>query len=567
MWKKLGLGIKALMLGGILLFVNIIASYIHGYVDLTEENRFTLTQATRNLLRSTNNVVLVHVLLEGDFPAGFKRLQQSTKEILDQFASESSYIEYVFEDPNVGSVEEINTRRKELTKEGLIPTNLMVRTGSENKEQIIFPYAILSLGERKVAVNLLESSAELNQDENLANSISLLEYKLAHGLQNLQTKEFKNVLITTGHGELDKDQTQSLFGNLDLFYNVGYVNLDSVPVLKKEIDLVIMAKPSLALSEKNKFTLDQYIMNGGKVIFLIDRLAMSLDSLNTRKEYIPEPLELNLEDLLFRYGFRIEPAFVLDLECSRIPQVIGSQGGKPQIELFPWYYHPLLSGYGDHPIVQNIDRVNSEFPSYIDTLKTKTGVRHTILITSSQYSRYQLAPTKIDFEILHYKPDPSKFNKPHLPVAVLGEGIFPSLYENRVDESMKSNLANLQLDFKSMSKPTSVLVVADGDIAKNLVDKETGKFSPLGYSKWERKAFNGNKDFLLNSVDYMINPDNVLAARSKEFRIRLLDRVKAENEKMKWQLINIGLPIFLLIITGLINHYIRKKKFIKLPTI
>ncbi|MFN8329713.1 MAG: Gldg family protein [Saprospiraceae bacterium] len=244
MWKKLGLGIKALMLGGILLFVNIIASYIHGYVDLTEENRFTLTQATRNLLRSTNNVVLVHVLLEGDFPAGFKRLQQSTKEILDQFASESSYIEYVFEDPNVGSVEEINTRRKELTKEGLIPTNLMVRTGSENKEQIIFPYAILSLGERKVAVNLLESSAELNQDENLANSISLLEYKLAHGLQNLQTKEFKNVLITTGHGELDKDQTQSLFGNLDLFYNVGYVNLDSVPVLKKEIDLVIMAKPS-----------------------------------------------------------------------------------------------------------------------------------------------------------------------------------------------------------------------------------------------------------------------------------------------------------------------------------
>lgn len=178
-----------------------------------------------------------------------------------------------------------------------------------------------------------------------------------------------------------------------------------------------------------------------------------------------------------------------------------------------------------------------------------------------------MSPTKIDFEILHYKPDPSKFNKPHLPVAVLGEGIFPSLYENRVDESMKSNLANLQLDFKNMSKPTSVLVVADGDIAKNLVDKETGKFSPLGYSKWERKAFNGNKDFLLNSVDYMINPDNVLAARSKEFRIRLLDRVKAENEKMKWQLINIGLPIFLLIITGLINHYIRKKKFIKLPAI
>ncbi len=551
------------MVIGILIFCNIIASYVHTYVDLTEEKRFTLTESTKKILTNTNNVILVKVLLEGEFPSGFKRLQQSTKEILDQFAAESGYVEYQFEDPNSGSIEEINNRRKELTKDGLVPTNLMVRTGSENKEQIIFPYAILSKGEKKIAVNLLESSAELGQEENLSNSISLLEYKLANGIQKLNKSSKKNVLFTKGHGELSEDQTQALFSLLNPFYNVGNINLDSALVLKKEIDLLIIAKPSLPFSEKNKFAIDQYIMNGGKVIFLIDRLAMNLDSMTSRKEYIPAPLEINLDDLLFKYGFRIEDAFVLDLECSRIPQVIGYQGGKPQIELFPWYYHPLLASNSTHAIVNNIDRVSSEFPSFIDTVKTKFPVKRSILLQSSSYSRYQLSPMKIDFEILHYKPDPKKFNKPSLPIAVLGEGEFNSLFENRVDESMQSSLQSLQIDFKMKSPSTSILVIADGDIAKNLYDKETGKFAPLGYNKWEKKVFNGNKDFMLNSIEYMTSPDNVLSARSKEIKLRLLDRIKAENEKSFWQFFNIGIPLILLILGGLINNYLRKRKYIK----
>lgn len=562
--KILENSLEILMLTGILIFINILAHYFHTFIDLTEEKRFTLSGSTKNILQKLNTPIRVKVLLEGDFPSGFKRLKQSTKEMLDQMSSESTFIEYQFENPNEGTVDEVNNLRKSLTQEGLIPTNLMVRSGTENKEQIIYPYAILNAGEKKIAINLLEEQRiDQNQDEDLGNSISLLEYKFGNGLQKIIQKSKKNILVTTGHGELSEEQTKAMFAILYPFYNIGRVNLDSTPVLKKDVDLLIIPKPSQAFSEKNKFSIDQFIMNGGKVMFFLDRLAMSLDSMNTRKEYIPEPLEINLEDLLFKYGFRIEPGFVLDLECSKIPQVVGSQGNKPQIELFPWYYHPLLASYTNHPVSKNIDRVTSEFPSFIDTIKTKTFSKKSILLASSSYSRYQLAPMKIDFEILRYKPIPEKFNKPHLPIAVLSEGEFPSLYENRLDENMISTLKNIQLDFKAKSSPTSILVVADGDIVKNIFDKESGKFAPLGYSKFEKRTFNGNKDFLLNSVEYMISPDNVLDARSKDIKLRMLDHVKAESEKLKWQLLNIGLPILVIIAFGIINHFVRKKKYIR----
>lgn len=564
MKKILERNLNLILVAGILIFINILAHYFHSYIDLTEEKRYTLTSATKNILKDLNNTAHFEILLEGDFPSGFKRLQQATREMLNQFSNESSNIEYTFVDPNEGTPEEINQRRKNLSKDGLIPTNLMVRSGSENKEQIIFPYAILNLGEKKIAINLLEEQRiDANQEEDLGNSVSLLEYKLANAIQKLVHHEKKNILVSTGHGELNEEQTKALFALLYPFYNIGFINLDSVPIIKKEAHLLIIPKPTLAFSEQNKFTLDQYIMNGGKIIFLLDRLAMSLDSMNTRKEYIPEPLDLNLEDLLFKYGFRIEPGLVLDLECARIPQVIGQQGNKPQIELFPWYYHPLLASQTNHPIVANIDRITSEFPSFIDTIKTKLYTRKSILLSSSQYSRYQLAPMKIDFEILRYKPQPEKFNKPFLPIAVLAEGEFGSLYENRVDENMHNALRSINLEFKSKSPNTSIMVVADGDIVKNLFDKETGKFAPLGYSKFEKRTFNGNKDFLLNSVEYMLSPDNVLSARSKEIKLRMLDKVKAEQEKTQWQLFNIALPLVGLIAFGIFNNQWRKRKYIR----
>ncbi len=560
--KLLGDSLNILLFLGILILINILGHYFHTYLDLTEEKRFTLTSSTKKILGKLDNTIRVQVLLEGDFPSGFKRLQQSTREILDQLSTESPYVEYQFDDPNEGTIEEINNRRKNLVKDGFKPTNLMIRSGTENKEQIIFPYAILNAGEKKIAINLLEEQRiDGNQDQDLGNSISLLEYKFANALHKLLQKDKNNILLSTGHGELSEEQTKALFSVLLPYFNVGRINLDSVPLIKKDADLLIIAKPISAFSEKNKFTLDQYVMNGGKIIFLLDKLAMSLDTLSTRKEYIPEPLELNLDDLLFRYGFRIEPALVVDLECSKIPIVIGNQGSKPQMDLFPWYYHPLFASYSQNSITNNIDRVYSEFPSFVDTLKTKSYTKKTVLLSSSNYSRYQMAPMKIDFEIARYKPQPEKFNKPNLPIAVLAEGEFNSLYENRLDDNMLNSLKSIHLEFKSKSPQTSIMVVADGDIVKNIFDKVSGQFAPLGYSKFEERTFNGNKDFILNSVEYMISADNVLSARTKDIKLRMLDQVKALKEKSKWQFINIVIPILLLASFGLINNWMRKKKY------
>jgi len=563
MEKKIPGFIQILLILGILLFINILSQYFNTYLDFTEEKRFTLTEPTKKLIKDVKNVVYIQVLLEGNFPSGFKRLQQSTKEILDQFNSENGYIEYEFENPNEGTVDVINARRKSYSEEGLIPTNLMVRSGSENKEQLIYPYAIIKLGDRKISVNLLENAPDLDQESNLSNSISLLEYKLATAIQKVHYPEKKNILFTTGHGELAKEQTKSLVSLLNSSYNLAWINLDSTFIIKPEIDLLIIARPIIPFTEKNKFVLDQYVMNGGKIIWLVDGLKMSLDSLSTRNEFIPEPLDLNLTDYFFKNGIRINSNLVLDLECSRIPQVIGRTGDKPQIELFPWYYHPLIAPRSNHPIVSNIDRISLEFPSTIDTLKTKTDIKKTILLQSSQYSRYQTSPMKVGFEMMRYKPDPDKFNRPNLPIGILLEGTFGSLFENRLDEDMNNILSSIGIPFKTISSPTSMLVVADGDVIKNLFDKETGKFAPIGYNKYEKATFNGNKDFILNSIEFMINQNNILTARTKEFKLRMLDKVKAEKDKLYWQSINIVLPIILIVLFGAINFYWRKKKFIK----
>lgn len=304
-------------------------------------------------------------------------------------------------------------------------------------------------------------------------------------------------------------------------------------------------------------------MNGGKMMWFIDALKMSLDSLASRAEFIPEPLDLNLGDQLFKYGVRIESNMVLDMECSRIPQVIGKIGDKPQIELFPWYYFPIPAPRTNHPIVNNIDRILMDFPASIDTLKTKQFVRKIPLIVSSNYSRFQLAPAKVSFDILRYKPEPDKFNKPNLIMGVLLEGTFNSCFENRVEESMLQSLKSIQADFKSNSPETKMIVVADGDLVKSFYDFNTNKFSTIGYSKFEKTAYNGNKEFFLNAMEYLTNKENILEARSKQYKIRLLNQVKIDEERSFWQILNLGLPLLLIVLFGFLNTYWRKKRYTK----
>lgn len=544
----------------ILVVINFIGQYFYWQLDLTEENRFTLAEPTVEVLEEVSDIMSIQILLEGDFPAGFKRLQNGVEETLRRFKSYTPYLDVSYIDPNEGSVNQINAMRQKLANQGIVPVNLRVNDGTELQEKLIYPYAIFNFAGRSTVVNFLQNNPGFNQEDNLNNSITQLEYKFIDAINKVRNPIQANILFTTGRGELTDAQTASFEQELRKYYLTDRLPIDSTIAISSEVDLVIVAKPTRPFTRRDKFVLDQYVMNGGKVLWLIDRLAINLDSLVTTDEFVPAPIETNLDDLFFNFGFRVNTDMVLDLECTRIPQVIGQQGGRPQIELIPWYYHTLSAPKSNHPVSKNLDRINLFFPSSIDTLKTKYSVDKSVLLTSSDYSRIQLTPTRVNFEILRYEPDPSKFDRPDQALAVALEGEFSSLFENNLSQEMSETFQQIGLEYRSKSQPTKMIVISDGDIAKSLLDKN-GKPQPLGFNKWENFVFTGNSDLLMNSVEYLLDDSGVLEARSKEVKLRLLDKVRCQTERFSWQLFNIGLPILFLLVFGLVFNFWRRKKY------
>ncbi|MBK8519237.1 MAG: gliding motility-associated ABC transporter substrate-binding protein GldG [Saprospiraceae bacterium] len=551
------------LLLAIIIVVNVISELINIQVDLTEDKRFSISDNTKDIVNSIDDNISIRILLDGEFPAGFKRLQSSVNDMLIKLRDINHRINFEFEDPSSGSLSEIEQKRKILQDENIIPVSLSYSDGTQLVQKAVYPFAIFNYGARKFIVNLLEEQKPGDDEELiLNNSVSLLEYKFSDALLKLMTPRPKNILFTHGNGELDDSQTYRLESELRKFNKVGGVVLDSIMHLDSTIDLVIVAGLRKSMSIQNQFKLDQYIMQGGKIIWMIDKFHVSLDSINKYKFYIPTESDTGIDDLLFKYGIRIMPDLIIDLECSSIPQVVGMAGDKPQTKLFPWVYHIVAAPNSDHPITKHIDRINFFFPSTIDTIKSDGQIKKTILVSSSKYSRSQLSPMRLSFEILKVAPDPSKFNDGLRPVAVLLEGEFESYFKNRVTPEFKQLLQDMHLDFKERSSAQAKqLIISDSDFAKNLVNTATGNTEDIGYNKWERKYYKGNKDFILNTVEYMLDENNVLETRSKDIKLRLLDNVRIKQEKLKWQLINVVLPVVLLIIFGLIYHYFRKRKY------
>ncbi|MFN0037218.1 MAG: gliding motility-associated ABC transporter substrate-binding protein GldG [Saprospiraceae bacterium] len=551
------------LFAGILLFANIVANSFYTYFDLTEEKRFTLTKPTKALLRDLKDRVYVRVLLDGDFPAGFKRLQTATQEMLDDFRSESGYLDYQFENPGLGTVEELNERRKTLADDGIVPFNLRVADMGESSQQLIYPVAIFHYGGRKMVVKLLENnSPSLSPDEVINNSVTLLEYKFANVIKKLRSPAKPVILFTRDHGELDDLQTADLERGLQQFYDTDRITLDSVVQLKPdECALLVVAKPRVVFSEKDKFKIDQYAMHGGRILWLLDPMNASLDSLSMGGRFLSTPYNLKLEDMLFKYGVRLNPDVVVDLQCTKIPLQVGQQGNAPQFQLFDWYYHLAAQPESRHPVVKNLDRVEFRFASSMDTLRTKTPVQKTVLLRSSQYSRLQFNPVDLGFEILKYDPDPAKFDKGPQNLAVLLEGTFSSAFENRVSEEMMAGMTQLGMEFKSASVPTRMIVVSDGDVAANFVrDAEKKQTLPLGFNRFENATY-ANKDFVLNAVEYLIEPNGVIEARAKEVKLRLLDTVRAKDEQSFWRGLNLGLPLVFLAAFGLLFNWLRKRRY------
>ena len=551
----------------IALIINVLVNTFTAQVDLTEEKRFSLTEPTKKQLRDLNDVVFVRCLLGSKLPAGFKRLQTETRKTLEDFKSINTNIDFKFEDPSVGGSEaERKQQFESFAKDGLVPMRLRLVNDDAKTEQYIFPYCEFNYRNEKVVVKLLENDVpNMNPELALNNSIALLEYKFSNAIQKLQTDRKPNIVFTDGHKELQPEETADLENSLRAFYNVGRINLDSIAMIPfgnktSQVDILVVAKPKTGFSEKHKFQIDQYIMQGGKVMWLIDRLNADLAGMMQTGEMLPNDYPLNIEDQLFKYGCRIQPNMVLDMEASRIPLKVGAVGGAPQMDLFKWWYYPIVAPSSNHPIVKSLDRVWLQFPSTVETIKTKTEVKKTTLLASSKYSRTQFTPTRLNFEILRYPEDKTKFDKGNQPLAVMLEGQFPSLYENRVTAEQFAALQQLGLQYAPLSKNTKMLVVGDGDIARNEYDTQKGSTLPLGYNRFEKYKF-ANKDFLLNAVEYMLDDKGIIEARGKEIKLRLMDSERAKADSTFLASVNILLPLGLVGLFGAFFLWRRKKKY------
>lgn len=543
--------------------INLISSFFYHRFDLTEEKRYTLTNSTKKLLNGLDGNIDVEVYLTGkDLPAGIKILQNETRELLQEFRTNSKgRVTFHFFDFNgIKDTKKREDFQMELVKKGLRPTNLEIKSQNGYTEKLVFPGAVIKANGREIPIQILENQFSVGSQGSLNNSINFLEYKLANGIQKITKDHPTKIAFLQGHGELGIEPLQEFLKALsEQNFMLDKVELDKDKLLNNKIDILIIAKPQSALNDYEKFLIDQYVMNGGKTLWLLDNVICDLDSFKLAPSIVAVPRDLNLDDLLFRYGVRTEHNLVLDLYCNQIP-IIETIGGNPQPKLFPWVFYPVAINKKNHPIVKNLDPVALKFVSSLDTLNNP-NVQKTILLSTSSYSRLQQTPFQIFLEGAKQKPNPDLFNQKDIPMAVLLEGNFTSLYKNQYTSDLQKLLAIQNVQFLSKSGLNKMIVIGDGDIASNDMDSK-GVPLALGYDKYSRQLF-ANKDFLLNCVEYLVDDNNLIDARNREVKMRLLDKAKVLDQKGFWQIVTSAFPLLLIVVFGIFYSARRKRKYAK----
>jgi len=558
----------------IIVLLNIIGSYIHSRFDLTSEKRYSLSDATKLMLNNIDDIVYFRIYLEGDdFPAGFKRLRNETKEMLDEFRAYNNLIQYEFINPSESTnAKERNDTYKLLIERGLQPTDLQIKTNEGQSQKIIFPNALVTYKSRELPLELLRTQMGFPPEAVLNNSIQSLEFNIASIIKKLSTIKKSKIAFIKGHGELTYKETADITAALSKDFVVerieikGQLNslterspLDSVNLsIRNKFEAIIIAKPKTSFSDKDKFIIDQFVMRGGKVLWLIDPVLASMDSIQKSGFAISINYDLNLEDQLFNYGVRLKNNLIMDINALHIPVRTGQIGNQPQMDFFPWYFFPILTPLSNHPIVNNLNAISTNFISSIDTVEVK-NVDKTILLKTSSYSRIVSSPAMISLSILQKTPDQRMYQTPGQPVAVLLEGEFESVFKNRIPPAIANDD---EIGFKEKSKPTKMIVISDGDIIRNQFHIPNGYPLPLGYDQFTRQTF-GNKELILNVMNYLCDGSGLISIRSRELKLRLLDRTKVNNNKLFWQMFNTILPILLILIFGIVQARIRKIKYTK----
>lgn len=538
----------------LLVLVNLLASQYFFRIDLTEERRFSIKEPTKEMLSSLDDKVYVEVFLDGELNAGFRRFQKSIRETLEEIRIYSgNKVEYVFTDPSTAmSANARNEFMQDLMQKGITPTKVVDPKDGQVTEKIIFPGVLISYGGFEKGVNLLKGNKASTSEEQINQSIEGLEYELANAIYKLVNSDRKRIGFVTGHGELDSLQNASLNNALLESFDVFKVDLSKRKSLDR-YNALIIAKPTQAFSQPDKYLLDQYIMKGGKVLFLLDKLEASMDSASL-ENYFAFPYNLNLEDQLFKYGVRLNLDLLQDKNSGLYPVITGESGGKPQMQLMNWPFFPLINRYVDHVITRNLDAVVTRFVSSVDTVKAE-GVKKTPLMFTSQYTRKMAAPVAVNINEIRKKIKDEDFAERSIPIAYLLEGNFTSLFKNRfLPEGVDST------GYQDKSGSTKLIVIADGDLARNEVNPRSGQPQQLGFDPFTGYTF-ANEELLINAVSYLVDEGGLISTRNKEVKIRPLDKEKARTEKIKWQAINLVLPLVIMILYGVIRAALRKRKF------
>ena len=531
-----------------LIVLNYLSNSFNKRFDLTKDKRYSLSDETKSIVDKIDEPIYIKIYLQGDFPAEFKRIQLETNQFLEELNALNNNIKFRFINPK--------SNKKELIKSGLQPSKLTVKEESVVSESIIFPWATINFDDKIENVSLLSNSTAPSQEEQMNRSIENLEYEFANALHKIISKKDKKIAILKGNDELEDIYLYSFLKKLGEYYKLAEFTLDSVRTNPEKTlqdllhyDLAIIAKPTKAFSEEEKFTLDQYILNNGKTLWLVDNIAAEMDSLMANGKTLALNRDLNLTDLFFNYGLRINYNITKDLYSSSIRLASGNTGNKTQYQDFLWHYFPLTISNNNNPISINLNPILLKFPSSIDLLEN--NIKKTVLLQSSPYAKIIGTPTNISLNEIAIKPNKEEFNNANTVFGVLLEGKFKSAYSNRIKPIDFVN-------FKQVSDKNAMVVISDGDIIANETFK--GEPLPLSIDKWTNQAF-GNSDLLLNTVHYLLDDSGIINLRSKNLQIQFLDKEESFQKKTFWQILNIILPLVFLGLFGFVFNYLRKRKY------
>jgi len=536
----------------VLIAVNLLSSFLFFRVDLTQEKRYTLSEATQNLLGGLDDDIHVNIYLTGDLPPGFKRLETSVRETLEEFGARADRnVTYRFIDPvanpNEKKRQELQTQ---LIQKGLTPTNLVASESGQTTEKLIFPWAVVSYKGRDLPVLLLKGNRSASREEQLNQSTENVEYELASAIRRLTTVAKKTLGVAVTYTQVEPLRLSDLLATLQQYYDIKLIDLQASHDLIG-LDGLIVAKPDRPFSEDDKYKIDQFVVNGGKALFFVD--GLKIDSVGQEGTYA-QPLDLNLNDLFFRWGVRVNDNIIKDLSCAYIPLNVGNLGDKPNIQLLPWRFFPLINSFGKSPIVRNLDAIYTRFASTLDTVQA-VGIAKTPLLFTSQYTKLLKAPALVTYNEARQQPDPRTYNNGVQMVGCLLEGRFQSLYANRILPGDPRAAT-----FKAQAQPGKVVVCSDGDILVNDVNYRTNTPYPLGYDRFSKNTF-ANKDFVVNAVNYLLDDNGIIAARGKQIALRPLDKIRLKEERTQWQLLNLLAPLVLVGIVGVAWQFARRKKY------